>query len=130
MLSHQVIPSLPLSRTIRDLPRSPNHPFVFIPTLIRHADPLWQTRFGPHLRTVYQPIEALNFPKVQEGRRLAYPTTGSLVLRAKDSLRLFRKLLEKVLSKMLPLSPSRGTPCHCWLLHNPSRRRMFLINLF
>ena len=28
-------------RTIRDLPRSPNHPFVFIPTLTRHANSLW-----------------------------------------------------------------------------------------
>ena len=28
-------------RTIRDLPRSPNQPFVFIPTLSRHANPLW-----------------------------------------------------------------------------------------
>ncbi len=36
-----VIPSLPQLRTIRDLPRSPNHPFVFIPTLTRHANPLW-----------------------------------------------------------------------------------------
>jgi hypothetical protein len=36
---------------------------------------------------------------VEEGRRLAYPTTGSLVLLAKNRLRLFRKLLKKVLSK-------------------------------
>nr|AAU83331.1 hypothetical protein GZ27E7_5 [uncultured archaeon GZfos27E7] len=43
----QVIPSLPQLRTIRDLPRSPNQPFVFIPTLIRHANPLWFSRFHP-----------------------------------------------------------------------------------
>jgi hypothetical protein len=48
---------------------------------------------------LYAPIEASNFSKVKEGRRLAYPTTGSLVLRAKDRLRLFRKLFKKVLSK-------------------------------
>jgi hypothetical protein len=44
---------------------------------------------------LYAPIEASNFPKVDEGRRLAYPTFGSLVLRAKDRLRLFRKLFKK-----------------------------------
>jgi hypothetical protein len=36
---------------------------------------------------------------VKEGRRLAYPTTGSLLPRAKDRLRLFRKLFKNVLSK-------------------------------
>ena len=94
-----------------------------IPTIIGHANPLWGFQFSP-------PVEASNFPKWRAGRRLAHPTSGSLALRAEDRLRLFRKLLEKVLSKMLSLSPLRGTPCHCWLLHNPSRRRMFLINLF
>ena len=97
MLSHQVIPSLPLSRTIRDIPRSPNHPFDFIPTLNRHASPLWESpvygvgiTYGKPV-----PIEASNFPNVEEGHRLAYSTSGSLLLRAKDRLRLFRKLLEK-----------------------------------
>ena len=97
MLSHQVIPSLPLSRTIRDLPRSPNQPFVFIPTLSRHANPLWESPVYGAAITYGKPvpIEASNFPKWAEGCRLAYPTTGSLLLRAKDRLRLFRKLLEK-----------------------------------
>jgi hypothetical protein len=36
----------------------------------------------------------------EEGRRLAHPTSGSLPLRAEDRLRLFRKLLKKVLSKI------------------------------
>ena len=57
----QVIPSLPQSRTIRDLPRSPNPPFVFIPTLTRHANPLWGFPFSPL-------IEASNFPYREEGR--------------------------------------------------------------
>ena len=52
---------------------------------------------------LYAPIEASNFPKVKEGRRLAYPTTGSLVLRAKDRLRLFRFPLTR---DTLPLSAS------------------------
>jgi hypothetical protein len=56
------------------------------------------------------PIEASNFPKWTEGRHLAYPTTSSLLLRAEDRLRLFRKLLEKVLSKMLQIPPHEGHP--------------------
>jgi hypothetical protein len=93
----QVIPSLPPSRTIRDLPRSPNQPFVFIPTLSRHASPLWESPvFGTAIRYGKPiPIEASNFPKRKEGRRLAYPTTGSLVLRAKVRLRLFKKNFKK-----------------------------------
>nr|CBH36726.1 hypothetical protein BSM_02030 [uncultured archaeon] len=99
----QVIPSLPLSRAIRDLPRSPNHPFVQtlekfdqnasqIPTLSRHASPLWVSPVYGAAITYGKPvpIEASNFPNVEEGHRLAYPTTGSLVLRANDRLRLFK----------------------------------------
>jgi hypothetical protein len=108
----QVIPSLPLSRTIRDLPRSHNHPFVFIPTLSRHASPLWEFPVYGAAITYGKsvPIETSNVPNVEEGRLLAYPTTGSLVLRAKDRLRLFRKLLKKVLSKKLRDPPREGHP--------------------
>jgi hypothetical protein len=59
---------------------------------------------------LYAPIEASNFPKWREGRRLAYPTSGSLLLRAEDRLRLFRKLLKKVLSKKLRYPPHEGHP--------------------
>ena len=50
---------------------------------------LWQTRFKPQFTRYSVIIEASNFPWVEEGRRLAYPTTGSLALRAKNRLRLF-----------------------------------------
>ncbi|MGB7000932.1 MAG: hypothetical protein WBE22_02800, partial [Halobacteriota archaeon] len=53
------------------------------------------------------PIEASNFPKVTEGRRLAYPTTGSLVLRAKDRLRLFRFPLTRDTLPLLASTPIR-----------------------
>ena len=104
-----VIPSLPLSRTIRDLPRSPNQPFVFIPTLSRHASPLWESPVYGAAITYGKsvPIEASNFPNVEEGRRLAYPTTGSLLLRAKDSLRLFRFPLARDTLPLLASSPIR-----------------------
>ena len=45
---------------------------------------------------------------------LAFKTSFASGWRQPQAL---QKLLRKVLSKMLPLSPSRGTPCHCWLLH-------------
>ena len=96
-------------RTIRDLPRSHNHPFVFIPTLNRHASPLWEYPvYGAAIaygKSV--PIEASNFPKWREGRRLAYPTTGSLLLRAKDSLRLFRFPLARDTLPLLTSAPIR-----------------------
>jgi hypothetical protein len=56
---------------------------------------------------LYAPIEASNFPKWAEGRRLAYPTTGSLVLRAKDSLRLFRFPLARDTLPLLASTPIR-----------------------
>jgi hypothetical protein len=52
---------------------------------------------------LYAPIEASNFPKWREGRRLAYPTSGLLLLRAEDRLRLFRFPLTR---DTLPLSAS------------------------
>jgi len=108
-LYHQVIPSLPLSRTIRDLPRSPNQPFVFIPTVNRHASPLWESPVYGAAITYGKsvPIEASNFPKWTEGRHLAYPTTGSLLLRAKDRLRLFRFPLTRDTLPLLASAPIR-----------------------
>jgi len=44
---------------------------------------------------------------VEEGRRLAYPTTGSLVLRAKDRLRLFRFPLTRDTLPLLASTPIR-----------------------
>ena len=57
------------------------------------------TLYGfPVLGHIDRSHRGIELPKVAEGCRLAYPTTGSLLLRAKDRLRLFRKLLKKSLS--------------------------------
>jgi len=63
---------------------------------------------GPQLHTVNpSPLEASNFPKWKEGRCLAHPTTGSLALRAKDSLRLFRFPLARDTLPLLASAPIR-----------------------
>ncbi len=108
-LPYHVIPSLPLLRTIRDRPRSPSHPFAFITTLNRHASPLWEFPVYGAAITYGKsvPIETSNFPKWREGRRLAYPPTGSLLLRAKDGLRLFRFPLARDTLPLLASAPIR-----------------------
>jgi hypothetical protein len=50
----------------------------------------------PYGKPAHRGIE---LPQVAGGSSPAYPTSGSLSLRAKDRLRLFRKLFKKVLSK-------------------------------
>ncbi|KAF5431223.1 hypothetical protein C5S35_18305 [Candidatus Methanophagaceae archaeon] len=69
---------------------------------------------------LYALIEASNFPNVGEGRRLAYPTTGSLVLRAKDRLRLFRFPLTRDTLPLLASTPIRvnstGEILTLWLI--------------
>jgi hypothetical protein len=70
--------------------------FAVIQTLSRHADPYGKPFSGafPYGKPAHRGVE---LPQVAES--LAHPTSGSLSLRAKDRLRLFRKLFKKVLSK-------------------------------
>jgi hypothetical protein len=76
----------------------------------------------PYGKPAHRGVE---LPQVAGGSSPAYPTSGSLLLRAKDRLRLFRKLFKKVLSKMLRSPPREGHPATVGLCIKLFRKKFY-----
>nr|AAU83469.1 hypothetical protein GZ28G7_32 [uncultured archaeon GZfos28G7] len=65
------------------------------------------SRLGPRLHTVNHLHRGIELPLWGGGSLLAYPTSGSLLLRAKDRLRLFRFPLTRDTLPLLASAPIR-----------------------